>query len=554
MGELVDVAALRARVLGAKGVTALSSTFDRRTLLRAVCEAVPAGSEVTVGSLREVATSLVRDPAVIPLITDDTVTGRRYSTAELLTTEAAALQLAADRAGDGLAQVSPQLADEAVESTRLSGEQTAAVRRLLSSGAGVDVIVGPAGSGKTSALLAAARAWTAAGVEVRGTAIAAIAARTLQAGTGIESQSLTRLTRAITSGNNTGKGLPAAGGVLVVDEAGMVGTRDLAALISLTDQAQVKLVLVGDPAQLPEIDAGGLFAALARSLPTSTLSGNVRQREGWERAALALLRDGDVLTAVDAYDTAGRLHLLEDGTTAREAIVADYLTARRTSPSVVMLTSRRVDARILNGIARRVLLTNGHLGEQALTVACGPRTMDWRVGDQAVVTANHYPLGLINGSRGEVTAVSSSALTITTDTDTIDVPVTALQGGVLEYGYALTCHKAQGITVDTALLYASGTLTREAGYVGMSRGRTENHLYGTLDALLPEVDTDLDHPGEDPITETERTDLTRAAVVARLETRGRQRTALSYADHDTRDLVNGWATAADPARSAGRYR
>jgi ATP-dependent exoDNAse (exonuclease V) alpha subunit len=280
------------------------------------------------------------------------------------------------------------------------------------------------------------------------------------------------------------RGLPAPGGVLVVDEAGMVGTRDLAELIEITNQALVKLVLVGDPNQLPEIDAGGLFAALTRSLPASVLSGNMRQREPWERAALQALRDGDVLDAVNAYDNAGRLHLTDDAPTAREAIIVDYMTVRDTAPSTVMLTSRRVDARVQ------------------------------------------------------------------TDVGPVDVPTASLQAGVVEYGYALTCHKAQGITVDVSLVYASGALTREAGYVGMSRGRVANHLYGTLDALLPEVDAELDHPADDPIASAERTELTRAALVQRLETRGAQRLAFAQADRSVQDRVREWVVPS----AAGRAR
>jgi conjugative relaxase-like TrwC/TraI family protein len=549
----VDVAAVAGRVLGERGVTARSSSFDRRALLRAVCEAVPAGVPVSVASLREMATRLIRDPAVIPLITDAPAGARRYSTAELLSTEATALQAAADRAGDGLARVDPGVVDAQVAVAGLSVEQAAAVRQVTTSGAGVEVVVGPAGAGKTAALLAAHAAWRSTGRDVRGAALAAIAARTLAAGTGIPSQSLTRLTRAIRMGD-VERGLPPRGGVLVVDEAGMVGTRDLAELIDVTDRAGVKLVLVGDPAQLPEIDAGGLFAALADSLPAARLSGNLRQRDGWERAALELLRDGDVLDAVTAYDDAGRLHLTDDAPAARAAIVGDYLTARTSQPSVVMLTSRRVDARVLNAQTRHALMSAGGLGLDALVVQCGSRRMEWRVGDEAVVTANHYPLGLINGSRGQVSHVSPDGVTIDTELGRLKVPAASLQAGVLEYGYALTCHKAQGITVDVALLYASRTLTREAGYVGMSRGRRENHLYGTLESLLPDVDAELDHPVDDSVTEAERSDLTRAALVQRLETRGSQRLALRLADSGIRARLEMWLTAPGDARAAGRGR
>jgi conjugative relaxase-like TrwC/TraI family protein len=551
---VVDLAGVCGRVLGARGVTARTSTFDRRDLLRAVCEAVPAGAPVSVESLRALATRVVREETVVPLIGDAPAEARRYSTADLLATEAAALRTATSRQGDGLAVVPATLVERAVGGAGLSADQETAVRRMLTSGAGVEMLLGPAGSGKTAALRAAHAAWRAAGVQVRGVAVAAIAARTLQAGTGIDAQSLTRLTHAIRAGN-TERGLPGRGGVLVVDEAGMVGTRDLAWLTEATQAAQVKLVAIGDAAQLPEIDAGGLFAAWTRTVPCARLTGNLRQREPWERAALDVLRDGDVLSALDAYDGAGRLHLHDDAPDARAAIIADYLTARDRNGQVVMLTSRRVDARILNTLTRRALGEAGGLGRKTLTVTVAGRRTEWRVGDEAVITRNDYPLGLINGSRGRVTQVGAVGVTVATEAGPVTVPRALLETGVLSYGYALTCHKAQGITVDVALLYASGTLTRESGYVGMSRGRTANHLYGTLEALLPEVDAELDHPGEDQIDPEEREELTRAAIVARLETRSQQRLALTQTDPAGRDRVERWlVSSTDRARAAGRSR
>jgi conjugative relaxase-like TrwC/TraI family protein len=548
----LDPHALTAHVLSERGVTARTSTFDRRGLLRAVCESVPAGTEVSVRSLRDLATHVVRDEHVVPLIGDAPPEARRYSTADLLVTEASALRSAKERADDCLAVVTEDTVELSLVGAALSADQDAAVRRMLTSGAGVEVVVGPAGAGKTAALRVAHAAWQQAGVEVRGTALAAIAARTLQAGTGIPSQSLTRLTRAIRSGDPM-RGLPPAGGVLVVDEAGMVGTRDLAWLDAATKAAEVKLVLIGDPAQLAEIDAGGLFAAYTRALPCAKLSGNLRQREEWERDALALLRDGDVLTALDAYDGAGRLHLLDSSSTARSAIVTDYLAARASGGSVVMLASQRLDARTLNTLARRALQADGRLGGRALTVQVDGRQVQWQVGDEAVVTRNDYPLELINGSRGRVSRVGRDGVTVDTETGPVHVPRHLLEAGLLTYGYALTVHKAQGITVDVALLYASGTLSRESGYVGMSRGRTANHLYGTLDALLPEVDAELDHPQDEPISPTERVELTRAAVVARLETRGCQRLALIQADDAARDHLARWLTTGpEHGRAIGR--
>ena len=95
--------------------------------------------------------------------------------------------------------------------------------------------------------------------------------------------------------------------VLVVDEAGMVGTRQLARVLDHAAAAHAKVVLVGDPRQLPEIDAGGLLRGLGARMPTIRLTENRRQRESWERDALAQLRDGHVDDAVAAYQEHGRI-------------------------------------------------------------------------------------------------------------------------------------------------------------------------------------------------------------------------------------------------------
>ena len=205
---------------------------------------------------------------------------------------------------------------------------------------------------------------------MQGAALAAIAARVLEDGAGIPARSLSRLLAAIDRDDPRRPTRLPAGGVLVVDEAGMVGTRQLAELIALTQRHQTKLVLVGDPHQLPEIDAGGLFAALAKDLPAASLVGNQRQRARWERAALAELRDGDVPAAVRAYRRHGRLKIGADSTEQTERIVADYRAAREQHGpgQVLVVTSSRADARRLNAVVRDALLADGRLGPRELRV------------------------------------------------------------------------------------------------------------------------------------------------------------------------------------------
>lgn len=510
-------------VLGPRGVTRRRSSFDRRELLRAVCEAVPAGAPVTVGQLRDLATTLVRDERTVALLPGAPAAVRRYSTTELLATEQGAVWAAEARAGEGVGTVATEQVEAALSGTGLSDEQAAAVRRITTSGAGVDVLVGPAGAGKTAALSAARAAWSDAGLAVRGVSLAALAARTLADGAGIPSTSITRLFNAIER-EGLDRVLP-AGGVLVVDEASMVSTRQLARLIGLTSHASTKLVLVGDPAQLPEIEAGGLFAALARSLPSARLTGNVRQRAGWERDALIDLRDGDVLAAVDRYQERGRVHVADTIVDLRARIVDTYLDAKAGGSDALMLTSTRADARALNRLARRVLSERGELAGEGMRVHVGRRSLEFQVGDAVVVTANDYQRGLYNGTRGVVTAADNTSVTLADGRREVTLPREEIAAGKLDHGYALTCHRAQGVTVDVGLLYASRSLSREAGYVGMSRGREANELFATWEALIPEADGDVDGPREPEPLAAERAEVTEAALVQRLETRTAQQLA-----------------------------
>ncbi|MDP8927828.1 MAG: AAA family ATPase [Actinomycetota bacterium] len=137
---------------------------------------------------------------------------------------------------------------------------------LTTSGDGVEVVVGKAGSGKAHALAVTHDAWQRAGVRVIGTALAARAARGLQEASGIPSTTLHRLLIACEDPTRPGSPLP-AGGVVVVDETSMVGTRELARLLAHAHAQDTKVILVGDPAQLPEINAGGLFRARVTPLP-----------------------------------------------------------------------------------------------------------------------------------------------------------------------------------------------------------------------------------------------------------------------------------------------
>lgn len=479
---------LAQHLLGPAGLTAQATGFDRRDLLQALCQALPPGMAVDRAALEAVADRVLRHRDTVRLATRGEG-GARWSTTELLAVEQAAIRTARELLALPARPQPREAFDAALSGRTLSAEQQAMVHALAAAD-GLAVVVGPAGAGKTAALAAATRAWTDQGRTVTGAAVAAVTARRLEHATGIPAGSLTRLlTHARRTDPGTGRpaGLP-QGGVVVVDEASMVDTRTLAGLLAHTRAAAGTLVLVGDPAQLPEVGAGGLFPALARHPDTIVLTDNRRQTGEWERRALADLRAGDPDAAVAAYATHGRVHTAP-ADQLPERIVADYLRLMDTNNSaedadesvdrVVMLAVRRADVTDLNDTTRQRLLADGRLGPRAVTAGHGDGQREYRAGDRVLVTRNEHRLGLLNGTRATVTAVDPRRRTLTLAADDDQQVTVPADWAVrhLDHGYAMTCHKAQGATVDVALLYGAGALTREAGYVALSRGRAANHLY-----------------------------------------------------------------------------
>jgi conjugative relaxase-like TrwC/TraI family protein len=456
-------------LVGPEGLTAHSAVFERRDVVRAL--ASHAANGASHAELEAMADQVLGHPEVVPA-GRNALGEARWSTAELVALEHSVTEAAAARTGAGAGVVAQAtLGAVLAERQVLSGEQAEMVRALCRAGDGVAVVVGKAGSGKTTALEAARAAWAAGGHPVVGAALAARAAAELEAGSGITSCTLASLLNELARP----EGRLGAGAVVVVDEAGMVGTRDLAKLLGSVGDA--KVVLVGDPRQLPEVAAGGSFGALARGLGAISLSDNRRQREAWERAALDELRHGQVAAAVGAYGANGRISLANSAEAARAALVGDWWDQRRADPdaAVLMVALRRGDVAALNGLARARMASAGALGDEVVIAG-----VPWAVGDEVVGLRNDRRIGITNGTRGVVVGVGGpdSGLRIRTGAgDELALPPAYVEAGHLGRGYALTLHKAQGATVERAFLLGSEALYREAAYVGLSRARQRCDLY-----------------------------------------------------------------------------
>jgi len=491
-----DVDDLYRRLDAPNGITEHRSTFDRRDVIRHLCDELPAGAATTevlgladdylgshhVVALAEPGTERIRrgDGRRAPVPID----ARRWTTPDLLAVEKHLIGMATHRrnAGAGLARADHVDSAIAARPT-LSDEQRTMVRRICGSGAGVEVAPGVAGSGKTHALAAAREAWLASGHTVIGAALSAQAARQLQAGSDIPSMTIARLRNALDRPNEAGLG-PAH--ILVIDEAAMVGTRALADLVSRVHQAGAKIVLIGDACQLPEIEAGGAFAGLARRTNPAVLRTNRRQHERWERQALADLRPGHAPEALAAYQAHDRIHHDPDPRRSRDDMVDRWWTTVGDGGEALMLAAHHDAVRDLNARARQRMLDAGKLTGPQLQI--GER--DFAVGDQVLGLANDYRTGILNGTRGTIAAIDEKRRQLhiaIADGTSRRVPFAYADDGHLAHGYAMTIHKAQGATCDHALVLVDETMPREAIYTAMSRGRQRNDLYLAIDTSRDDV-------------------------------------------------------------------
>lgn len=415
---------------------------------------------------------------------------RQYSTIELLVTEQRTIEQAIAGIGAGRWTAPERLIESWLRRhPHLTEGQREMVRRFATSGNTIDVGIGPAGTGKTAVMEVVGQLAALTGTPILGAALAGRTAAGLKTATGIPSATLTRLI-----GESTEPGLPRRA-VVVVDEAGMVGTRQIAAIANLVEAAEGKLILIGDDRQLPELDAGGLFKALANRLPTVELTDNIRQHHEWERTALSELRDGSVDRAIEAYRQQGRVLI---GPTRDDTIgqaVQDWyrhVTATSDLTSGLLIAYDNNTVTELNERTRTHLTASDRLHGPALEA--GERV--FQAGDRILCRQNQGRLGVLNGDLATVIAVDQKrkGLTVRLDRDpeTRELPFWYVDQDV-DYGYALTGHKAQGVTTDRTYVIVDGTTDRQWAYVAMSRGRQTNTLYLTDHQHAEEQCTHLTH-------------------------------------------------------------
>lgn len=492
-------------------ITNEKSVFDRRdiarTLHRYLDGSGPDGAAAFQGALAKVMVS----PALVELQAaqcDDRgreIEPARYSTREMVGIERQ-MGASADRmeAGRGFA-VAPRHVDAAIErqdgairrvgGDGLAPEQRAAIEHVCGPER-IAAVVGLAGAGKSTMLAAAREAWAAQGYQVHGAALAGKAAEGLEESSGIASRTLASWSR----GWERGFDQLGPRDVFVIDEAGMVGSKQLSQFITAVDRAGAKIVLIGDPEQLQPIGAGAAFRAVAERVGCVELEGVRRQREGWQRAASVDFGRHRTVEGLDAYDRRGAIRFEATGDDARVAIVRDVMadSAVRPEGSRLVLAHRRADVQALNEAIRAARQERGELGRGAaggeITYQTTEGARAFAPGDRLMFRENSRALGVKNGMLGTVEQAEEGRLSVRLDSAAGPgaapgqghgneqgrgrvVPVSMADYAAVDHGYATTIHKSQGATVDRAFVLASGTMDRHLTYVAMTRHRDGVTLY-----------------------------------------------------------------------------
>ncbi len=380
----------------------------------------------------------------------------------------------AGRAGHGVAEATRDAAVGAAEGRGLvlSGEQRDAFDHVTGA-SGLASVVGYAGSGKSAMLGVARDAWEGQGYTVRGAALSGIAAENLEGGSGIQSRTIASLEHA------WGQGREQLGprDVLVVDEAGMIGSRQMERVLSQARDAGAKVVMVGDPEQLQAIEAGAAFRSVTERHGAAEITEIRRQREDWQRDATRALATGRTGEAIHAYDSKGMVHAADTREQARSELVGGWDRARQAErgQSRIILTHTNAEVQSLNGEARDRLRASGDLGDD-VTVKAERGERQFATGDRIMFLRNERGMGVKNGTLATIERVSPEGMAVRLD-DGRGVSFDTKDYAHVDHGYAATFHKSQGVTVDRAHILATPGMDRHSAYVGMSRHRDDTQLH-----------------------------------------------------------------------------
>ncbi|MFM0566435.1 Ti-type conjugative transfer relaxase TraA [Paraburkholderia sediminicola] len=458
--------------IGVAALTINQSTFSRRDVEQFVFRNTDGAEQ-----FRQVYARLMNSKELLAL-KDSGRNGEWFTSADLRAIEVRLVERARSMSRAATAATSDAAVREMLRATRKFNTGQDAAFVALAGGGQLVVVNGAAGTGKSYVLAAAREALEADGLRVMGAALQGKTADDMQRDAGIASRTL----HSLLSGIERGAVTLDAETVLVIDEAGMVGSRQMEKLLGHAQAAGARVRLVGDAWQLHAVDAGDAFRAVSREAAAAnrleSLTEIRRQDEPWQREATSALARHDVPTAVSAYAERGGVQLYSTVSDAREQLIAQWQDDRRASPGKtrLLLTHTNEERCALNARVRELRRAAGELGAEQ-TVRTEDRHIAIAAGERIMFLQNEYVMQVKNGTLGTVEQIEipdrkapGAVLHVRLD-DGRQLAVDTAQYGHFDHGYALTVHKSQGVTVDRAYVLATKSMHAELAYVAMTRHR-----------------------------------------------------------------------------------
>jgi Ti-type conjugative transfer relaxase TraA len=457
-------------------ITRQQSTFTHQDLARFVNR-----HTVDAEQFDAVYEKVKSHPELVHLGRDDRGSDR-FTTRELLALETKMISQVTEKAQSTSHRISDKHIVAAMVDKNLSDEQQVALKHLTQ-GSDIACVVGFAGTGKSYMLGAAREVWEAKGYQVQGMTLSGIAAENLEGGSSIKSGTVAsrlwhweRDRERLTSKD-----------IVVVDEAGMLGSRQMAKIIEEAHLARAKVVLVGDPEQLQAIEAGAAYRAIAERIGFVEMTDIRRQHEAWQQQAtrdFASSRTHDGLLAYEQHDN---VHTYNTKDSAMTGMIEqwDEVRSQALDKSQIMLAYTRAEVRQLNEQARSMRHAQGELGQDhTVGTSRGERTFAEQ--DRIYFLRNdNRELQVKNGTLGTIEKINHDKLIVRLDHVDREkarrVEFSLKDYNDIDHGYAATVYKAQGVTVDRTHVLASKYFDRHSTYVAMSRHREGADLYVSRD-------------------------------------------------------------------------
>lgn len=349
---------------------------------------------------------------------------------------------------------------------------------LFMTGRQIAVLNGAAGTGKSYVLGAVNEAYSDAGFKVIGAALQGTTAQNMEIDAGIKSSTIASLLKRLDNEQNMPslKQTLDSKTVLIIDEAGMVGSRDMQKLIEHAKRTEASIRLVGDDKQLNAVSAGSAFSKVQNNVGSENraeLVNIIRQRDENQRAASVQLSQHNIAGGLSVYEDLNKIHSLETQQGAREYIVSQWAASDKDK---IMLAYTNADVNAMNKAARSILREKGGLGID-VKASTAKGSIDLAEGDLILFKEANKDMGVLNGTRGTVERITAydgkaESLVVTLN-DGKKVDFSLEQYNNLNHAYASTVHSSQGVTVDEAFLLVSSAMNANLTYVAATRHRDD---------------------------------------------------------------------------------